>query len=221
MKKHLLTLAAAGLLVTACTTTDPNTGEVVRNNTGSGAIIGAIGGAVLGAAAGGDDRRNAAIGAGIGALAGAAVGNYMDRQEAELRERMRGTGVTVTRTAENEIMLNMPNDITFDFDRSDVKPQFSGTVQTVARNLADFQSTTVDVIGHTDSTGTDAYNQGLSQRRADSVARALIGSGVQSVRIVALGRGETQPVASNATPDGQARNRRVELRVRAIESPQG
>lgn len=218
MKKQALILAAAGILAAACTTTDPNTGEVVRNNTATAAIIGAVGGAVLGTAAGGDDRRNAVIGAGIGALAGAAVGNYMDRQEAALRERMRGTGVTVTRTAENEIMLNMPNDITFDFDRADVKPQFAGTVQTVARNLADFQSTTVDVVGHTDSVGSDAYNQGLSQRRADAVARALIANGVQPVRIVAVGRGENQPVASNATDAGRAQNRRVELRVRAVEA---
>jgi outer membrane protein OmpA-like peptidoglycan-associated protein len=218
MNKQVLILAAAGILAAACTTTDPRTGEVVRSNTGAGALIGAIGGAVLGSAAGGDDRRNAVVGAGIGALAGAAIGNYMDRQEAALRERMAGTGVTVTRTAENEIMLNMPNDITFDFDRAEVKPQFSGTVQTVARNLADFSSTTVDVIGHTDSIGTDAYNQGLSQRRADAVSRALIANGVHPVRIVAVGRGESQPVASNATPSGQAQNRRVELRVRAVEA---
>jgi outer membrane protein OmpA-like peptidoglycan-associated protein len=218
MKKEILVLAAAGLLAAGCTTTDPNTGEVVRNNTATAAIIGAVGGAVLGSAAGGDDRRNAVIGAGIGALAGAAVGNYMDRQEAALRERMRGTGVTVTRTAENEIMLNMPNDITFDFDRADVKPQFAGTVQSVARNLADFSSTTVDVVGHTDSIGTDAYNQGLSQRRADSVSRALIANGVQPVRIVAVGRGESQPIANNANESGRAQNRRVELRVRAVEA---
>jgi outer membrane protein OmpA-like peptidoglycan-associated protein len=115
-------------------------------------------------------------------------------------------------------MLNMPNDITFDFDRAEVKPQCSGTVQTVARNLADFSSTTVDVVGHTDSIGTDAYNQGLSQRRADAVSRALIANGVHPVRIVAVGRGESQPVASNATPSGQAQNRRVELRVRAVEA---
>lgn len=219
MNTKLIAVAAAGIMATACTTIDSQTGETVRNNTGTGALIGAIGGAVLGSAAGGDDRRNAVIGAGIGALAGAAIGNYMDRQEAALRERMRGTGVAVTRTAENEIALTMPSDITFAFDRADVQPQFMGAIQSVARNLADFSSTTVDVVGHTDSIGSDAYNQGLSQRRADSVARALIGNGVQPVRIVAVGRGETQPVASNASEAGRAQNRRVELRVRAVEAP--
>ncbi len=219
MKTKLIAIAAAGLMATACTTIDPQTGETIRDNRGTGAILGAIGGAVLGSAAGGDDRRNAVIGAGIGALAGAAIGDYMNRQEEALRERMRGTGVAVTRTAENEIALTMPNDITFGFDRSDVQPQFMTTIQSVARNLADFSSTTVDVIGHTDSIGSDSYNQGLSQRRADSVARALVDNGVQSVRIVALGRGESQPVASNASESGRAQNRRVEVRVRAVEAP--
>lgn len=218
MKKQILIIAAAGLLVAGCTTTDPQTGEVVRNNTATNAIIGAIGGAVLGTTAGGNDRRNAVIGAGIGALAGAAIGNYMDRQEAELRQRMRGTGVTVTRTADNEILLNLPNEVTFDFDRADVKPQFRNTIDAVARNLADFSSTTVDVVGHTDSVGSDSYNLDLSQRRADAVTRELVSNGVQPVRIVSVGRGEAEPRASNATPDGRAQNRRVELRVRAVEA---
>ena len=215
----LMALAMVGLAAAGCTTIDPVTGETVRNNTGTAAIIGAVGGAVLGAAAGGDDRRNAVIGAGIGALAGAAVGNYVDRQEAQLREKMRGTGVTVNRTADNEITLEMPNDITFDFNRAEVKPQFAQTLQTVARNLADFSSTTVDVVGHTDSVGSDAYNMGLSQRRADAVTRQLVSFGVQPVRIVAVGKGESQPIASNATEAGRAQNRRVEVKVRALERP--
>jgi outer membrane protein OmpA-like peptidoglycan-associated protein len=221
MKTAMKTMALVmvGLAAAGCTTIDPVTGETVRSNTGTGALIGAVGGAVLGAAAGGDDRRNAVIGAGIGALAGAAVGNYMDRQEAQLRERMRGTGVTVTRTADNEITLEMPNDITFDFNRADVKPQFAQTLQGVARNLADFSSTTVDVVGHTDSIGSDAYNLTLSQRRADAVASQLTAYGVQPVRIVAVGKGEALPIAPNTTDAGRAQNRRVEVKVRALERP--
>ncbi|MDX2235939.1 MAG: OmpA family protein [Hyphomonadaceae bacterium] len=208
---------ALALSMAACTTVDPNTGQVVRNNTGTGAIAGAIGGAAIGSLAGGDDRRNAIIGAGIGALAGAAVGNYMDRQQAALRAQL-PPDVGVTRTAEDEILLNLPSDITFDFNRADVKSQFIGTLQQVAGTLAQYPSTTVDVIGHADSVGSDAYNQELSERRAMNVASVMISNGVQRQRVAAYGYGETAPIADNATPDGRARNRRVEIRLKALQS---
>lgn len=211
-------VAVAALAVVGCTTTDPYTGEVTPNRTANGAIIGAIAGAAAGTLAGGDDRKNAMIGAGIGAIAGAGVGHYMDAQEAKLRAQLRNTGVGVARTAQDEITLNMPSDITFDVDRSDVKPQFRDTLYNVAQTLREYESTTVDVAGHADSTGTDEYNMALSQRRADAVSAILTSNGVNPVRVVAVGFGESRPIASNDTPEGRAKNRRVEIKLRGVTS---
>lgn len=210
----LAVIAAFG--IAGCTTIDPNTGQKVPNKAATGAILGALGGAAAGTAAGGDDRRNAVIGAGIGALSGAAIGNYMDRQERELRAKMAGTGVTVERVSENEIALVMPSDITFDVDRADVKTEFASVINSLGEALKSQPSTTIDIIGHADSSGADAYNQALSQRRAQSVAYWLQDQGVQAPRLVAFGRGELQPVATNDTDQGRARNRRVEVKVRAL-----
>jgi outer membrane protein OmpA-like peptidoglycan-associated protein len=217
LTKNLIGLTLAGTMaVAACTTIDPRTGEKVPNKAATGAIIGAIGGAVAGTAAGGDDRRNAIIGAGIGGLSGAAVGNYMDRQERELRAKMAGTGVSVERVSESQINLVMPSDITFDVNRAEVKPEFRGVISNLAQALASQPSTSVDIIGHADATGSDALNQSLSERRAQSVAYLLEQQGVQAPRLVAFGRGELEPVASNATETGRQQNRRVELKVRAV-----
>jgi outer membrane protein OmpA-like peptidoglycan-associated protein len=217
LTKNLIGLTLAGTMaVAACTTIDPRTGEKVPNKAATGAIIGAIGGAVAGTAAGGDDRRNAIIGAGIGGLSGAAVGNYMDRQERELRAKMAGTGVSVERVSESQINLVMPSDITFDVNRAEVKPEFRGVISNLAQALASQPSTSIDIIGHADATGSDALNQSLSERRAQSVAYLLEQQGVQAPRLVALGRGELEPVASNATETGRQQNRRVELKVRAV-----
>jgi outer membrane protein OmpA-like peptidoglycan-associated protein len=218
LQKFGLVAVAAAVIVAGCTTTDPYTGERSPNRTANAAIIGAIGGAAAGTLAGGNDSRNAAVGAAVGAIAGAGVGAYMDAQERKLREQMRNSGVGVTRTAENEITLNMPSDITFDVDRSDIKPQFRTTLANVAQTLREYPSTTVDVAGHADSTGSDDYNQALSQRRADSVARALIDNGVQPVRVVAVGFGEARPIADNATAAGRQANRRVEIKLRGVTS---
>jgi outer membrane protein OmpA-like peptidoglycan-associated protein len=215
--KTFTTLAViASLGVAGCTTIDPKTGQKVPNKAATGAIIGAIGGAVAGTAAGGDDRRNAIIGAGIGGLSGAAVGSYMDRQERELRAKMAGTGVSVERVSESQINLVMPSDITFDVDRAEVKGEFRSVIDSLAQALVSQPSTSIDIVGHADATGTDAYNQALSERRAQSVAYLLQQQGVQAPRLVAFGRGELEPVASNANDQGRARNRRVELRVRAV-----
>jgi outer membrane protein OmpA-like peptidoglycan-associated protein len=207
-------IAAFG--VVGCTTIDPNTGQKIPNKAATGAILGALGGAVAGTAAGGDDRRNAIIGAGIGGLSGAAVGGYMDRQERDLRAKMAGTGVTVERVSESEIALVMPSDITFDVDRAEVKSEFRSVISSLGDALKSQPSTSIDIIGHADSTGADAYNQALSERRAQSVAYWLQDQGVQAPRLVAYGRGELQPIASNVTDQGRARNRRVEVKVRAV-----
>jgi outer membrane protein OmpA-like peptidoglycan-associated protein len=207
-------VAAVGLA--GCTTIDPQTGQTVPNRAATGAIIGAIGGAATNTSDGKQTRNNAILRAGIGAIAGGAVGAYMDAQEKKLRAQMAGTGVGVTRTAENEITLNMPSDITFDFDRATVKPEFRSTLGSVAGTLRDYPSTTVDVIGHADSTGRDDYNMDLSLRRASAVAQAMTDQGVQPQRIAAQGRGSQQPVASNATTDGRAKNRRVEIKLHPV-----
>ncbi|WP_157015273.1 OmpA family protein [Mesorhizobium xinjiangense] len=215
MKYKLLAAALAGTMALGACTTDPYTGERKISNTAGGAALGAGLGALAGLAVGGSSvaQRNAVlIGAGVGALAGGTVGNYMDRQEAQLRDQLQGTGVSITRDG-NYIILNMPSNITFDTDRSDVKPQFYSTLNSVAIVLNRYAKTLIDVYGHTDSTGDDNYNLNLSQRRALSVANYLNAQGVDQRRFSVVGLGETQPIASNATPEGRAQNRRVEIRL--------
>jgi outer membrane protein OmpA-like peptidoglycan-associated protein len=200
-------------LASACTTIDPYTREEKTSKATTGAIIGAVGGAVVGAVSGDDsrDRRNRAlIGAGIGALAGGAVGYYMDVQEAKLRKQLEGTGVRVVRNGDN-ITLVMPGNVTFDVDKADIKASFYPVLDSVALVVDEYDKTIIDVVGHTDSTGSQQYNQALSERRADSVARYLISQKVDRVRIETFGMGETRPIASNATAEGRQLNRRVEL----------
>jgi outer membrane protein OmpA-like peptidoglycan-associated protein len=211
MKKTVLAVVATAVLVSACTT-DPYTGEQKVSNTAAGAGLGALAGAGLGLLAGGNDRRNALIGAGVGALAGGAIGATMDQNEAELRRQLQGTGVSVTRTGD-QIILNMPSDITFNVDQDAVKPGFYQTLNSVALVLKKFRQTTVDVFGHTDSTGGDQHNFDLSQRRALAVANYLSGQGVDQRRFAVTGFGKTRPVASNATAEGRAQNRRVEIQL--------
>lgn len=220
--RHLTAVSASlvgAFALTACTTTDPYSGQTVRNNTGTGALAGALGGAALGYLTNtnksSEGRRNALIGAGVGALAGAAAGSYMDRQQAELRRELEGTGVDVTRQGDN-IILNMPSDVTFAVDQADIQPRFYPVLDDVARTLSAYPQTLVDVIGHADATGADDYNQRLSERRASSVASYLVNHGVMADRLYVAGRGESQPIASNATPEGRAQNRRVEIILRPL-----
>ena len=208
MKKIVLGVAAAVFL--AGCTTDPYTGQQKVSNTAGGAALGALAGAGVGLLAGGNDRRNALIGAGIGALAGGAIGSYMDQQEAELRGYLQGTGVSVTRNGD-QIVLNMPSNITFATDQDQVMPAFHQTLNAVALVLNKYNRTFVDVNGHTDSTGSLSHNMALSQRRAGSVGNYLINQGVDGRRLAMNGFGPNQPIASNATPDGRAQNRRVEI----------
>jgi outer membrane protein OmpA-like peptidoglycan-associated protein len=211
MSRKLVAAAFAAALLGACTT-DPYTGEQKVSNTVGGAALGALAGAGAGLLAGGDDRRNALIGAGVGALAGGAIGATMDRNEAELRAQLQGTGVSVTRAGDS-IILNMPSDITFATDRDDVISAFYPVLNSVALVLNKYNRTVVDVFGHTDSTGDENYNYGLSQRRASSVADYLRAQGVDPRRFAVTGFGETRPVASNASEAGRAQNRRVEIQL--------
>lgn len=201
---------AALSLLAACTTIDPQTGQQRRNNTGTGAIIGAASGAILGKATGSHHRDRALVGAAVGALAGAAVGQYMDRQEAAMRQQMAGTGVTVTRDGDR-LILNMPSEITFAVNRADIQSQFNDVLDKVARVVNEYPKTMIEVSGHTDSTGSAAYNQTLSENRANSVASYLMQRGVMAQRVHAIGYGESKPIATNSTTAGRAKNRRVEL----------
>ncbi len=196
--------------LTACATTDPYTGEERTSRAGSGAAIGAAAGAVIGAISGGDRVERAAIGAGIGALSGAAVGAYMDRQEAALREQLQGTGVSVTRRAD-QIILNMPGNVTFDVDSASLRPEFFDVLDSVALVVEEYEQTVLVIDGHTDSSGPNSYNQRLSENRVETVAEYLINQGIRPVRIEASGYGEEYPVASNGSREGRRQNRRVEL----------
>ena len=210
--KKLVIVAAAAAFLSACTT-DPYTGQQRVSNTAGGAAIGAMAGAGIGLLTGGySNRTNALIGAGIGALAGGAIGSYMDQQESELRGYLQGTGVSVTRQGDN-IILNMPSNITFATDQDQVTGGFLQTLNAVALVLNKYNRTLVDINGHTDSTGSVQHNQGLSQRRAQSVANYLAMQNVDSRRFAVQGLGSSQPVASNATPEGRALNRRVEIHL--------
>lgn len=209
MKKVVLAASAAAFL--AGCTTNPYTGEQQLSNTAGGAAIGALAGAGVGLLVGGySDRTNALIGAGVGALAGGAIGGYMDSQEAELRGYLQGTGVSVTRQG-NNIILNMPSNVTFATDQDQVNASFYQTLNAVGLVLNKYNQTLVDINGHTDSTGSLQHNQALSQRRAQSVATYLVSQGVDGRRFAVQGFGPSQPIATNATPDGRAQNRRVEI----------
>lgn len=216
LKRNTAIVFAAAMFVAGCTT-DPFTGERKLSNTAGGALIGAGVGTVAGLVIGGGGNRNAAlIGAGIGALAGGGIGAYMDSQEAELRAQLAGTGVSVTRVGEN-IILNMPSNITFPTDQDAVSTSFYPTLNAVAVVLAKFNRTLVDVYGHTDATGDEGYNIDLSQRRALSVATYLNAQGIDSRRFFIQGYGESRPVATNATPEGRALNRRVEIQLSPLK----
>lgn len=214
-------VAGVGVLAmlgaTACTTTDPYSSAPRRNNTATGALAGAFGGAVLGyltnTSNGEQGRKNALIGAGVGVLGGAAVGQYMDRQQRAMEAELSGSGVGVARQGDN-LVLRMPSDVTFATNQSNIDPRFDATLADVANVLRQYDQSLVDVVGHTDSTGGDVINQPLSERRAISVADALIRNGVQRERLYVAGNSSRTPVASDATPEGRAQNRRVEILIR-------
>jgi len=205
-------LAAVSLLTVSGCVTDPNTGEQKVSRTAAVGAGGALAGLLLGGLIGGGTGR--IIGAGIGGVAGAAVGYQMDKQIKELKEQTAGTGIDVTEVDNGQaILVNLPDGVTFDVDSAMLKPQFRNTLDQIAQNLQTYPDSLIDVYGHTDSTGSDQYNQTLSERRAKTVADYLTVRGVSAARIRSQGYGKTMPVASNDTIDGRARNRRVEIKI--------
>jgi len=194
-------------------TTDPFTGEPQLSKTAIGGMIGAASGAAIGAIADKENRgRGAAIGAGVGVLAGGAVGAYMDYQEKKLREKLAGTGVSVKRVGD-DIYLNMPGNLTFATDHAEIRADFYDVLNSVVLVLNEYNKTLIEITGHTDSTGSDAHNQQLSEARAHSVAAYFHSHDVVPERLITEGFGEKYPIASNETAEGRQQNRRVELRL--------
>ena len=212
--QSLIAATALAAFGTAACTTDPYTGQQRVNRTAVGVAGGALAGYLLGDLVGGrNDRTEQLVGAGIGALAGGAVAYYMDRQEAELRRQTAGTGVDVIRQGD-DLVLRMPSSVTFDVDRWEVKPRFYTVLDDVARTLGGYNQTYIDVLGHTDTTGSNEYNQLLSERRAGAVADYLASRGVDRARMATRGYGETAPLyIPDDTEMKKAANRRVEIKV--------
>ena len=201
------TLALTGaLMISGCTPPGENTERGVVIGAGLGALT---------AIASGKDTRDVVAGAVIGGAIGGAIGNDIDRQAAELEEELSGTGATIINTGDR-LIVNLPEAITFDVDSTFVRPAIQGALSDLAQSINDYPNTIIDVVGHTDSTGSASYNQNLSARRADAVAAYLTGNGVNANRLRIYGRGETSPIASNATAEGRQANRRVEVIITPI-----
>jgi outer membrane protein OmpA-like peptidoglycan-associated protein len=222
MRKRVTILIICGLCLaliapTACTTVNPYTEEKQTSKATEGATIGGIAGAILGAALAsrGSRVQGALIGGGIGAIAGGGAGYYMDVQEKKLRDKLEGTGVHVVRRG-NDIQLVMPGDVTFETNSASLNSAFFAVLDSVATVLNEYKSTLVTVAGFTDSTGPAEYNQQLSEKRATTVALYLHSRGVAKERLAAIGHGEKDPVASNGTAEGRAKNRRVEITLDPI-----
>ena len=216
MRTHiqLLGAAAAIVLVTGCANMDDT-----QRRTATGAGIGALAGAVIGSATGGNAGTGAVVGAGVGALGTYIWSQNMERQKREMEQATQGTGIAVTQTADNQLKLNIPSDISFAVGRSDIQPNFAPVLDQFAAGLRNNPNTDVRIVGHTDSTGSDAINNPLSMDRAASTRNYLTARGVDGRRIVIEGMGERYPIATNATAKGRARNRRVEIFVG--ERPRG
>ena len=207
-------VASVSLLGLSGCVTDPNTGERHVSRTAIGGVAGAGLGYLLGGIIGGKTAR--ILGAGIGGVAGGVVGNQMDQQIKELDEATAGTGVDVSETPDGSgILVNLP-EVTFAVDSTTISPQMRTVLDDVAQSMITYPNSRIDVMGHTDSTGSEQYNLDLSRRRADSVANYLVSRGVSRARLESIGYGEQYPVADNSTPEGRAQNRRVEIRITPI-----
>lgn len=213
MKKIVLTASIAAFMISGCVS---NGGGLSANQSAAiGTAVGALAGGVLGHQLNDDNGRY--VGAAAGALAGAAIGNYMDRQQQQLQQQVQGTGINVQRIDQGTLQLNIPGDVLFATDEYQIRPNFYQTLNSVAQTMNQYPQTIVHIYGHTDSTGRAAYNQGLSERRANSAAQYLMQQGVNMQRILSKGYGQNYPRANNATPDGRAQNRRVEVYIKAID----
>ena len=210
MRKHLVLAATAALLISGCANMDMTD---TQRRTATGAGVGALAGAVISSATGGHAGTGAVVGAGVGALGTYIWSQNMERQKREMEQATQGTGIGVTQTANNQLKLDIPSDISFDTGRAEIKGNFAPVLDRFAAGLRDNQNTDVQIVGHTDSTGSDAINNPLSVDRATSTRNYLTARGVSGSRIDTEGRGSYQPIASNNTEDGRARNRRVEIFV--------
>jgi outer membrane protein OmpA-like peptidoglycan-associated protein len=214
MIRRASVLLLIALLLFACKTTSDDPNARAKRGAGAGAAAGAVVGAVVGNQSG-NPRTGAVAGAAAGAAIGAAIGHRMDKQQQELQQI---PGVEVTRPAPNEIAVGLTNDILFDFNRADLRPEAKSTLRSLANNFRQYPDEIITVEGHTDNVGSPDYNQGLSERRAHSVRIYLIDEGVPSSHIEARGYGESRPKATNSTPEGRQLNRRVEIHIRATQS---
>ena len=210
MRKHLVLAVTAALLISGCANMDMTD---TQRRTATGAGVGALAGAVISSATGGHAGTGAVVGAGVGALGTYIWSQNMERQKREMEQATQGTGIGVTQTANNQLKLDIPSDISFDTGRSEIKGNFAPVLDRFAAGLRDNPNTDVRIVGHTDNTGSDAINNPLSVDRAASTRSYLVSRGVDGRRIAIDGMGERYPIASNDTADGRARNRRVEIFV--------
>jgi outer membrane protein OmpA-like peptidoglycan-associated protein len=207
-------LLFATLFAVACATSADDPNAKAKRGAGIGAAAGAVAGAVIGNQTG-NNRTGAVVGAAAGAAIGGAIGHRMDKQQKELEQI---PGVEVTRTAENEIAVQVTNDILFDFNSTALRSESRATLRDLAENVARYPDETVTVEGHTDDVGSESFNQTLSEKRADAVRGYLVQNGLASSKVTAYGYGESRPKASNSTPEGRQLNRRVEIRIKATQS---
>ena len=214
--KALIAASACAVLLVGCTN-NPYTGERQAGKAGVYGGTGAVAGAVIGAATSSkkDRAKGALIGAAVGGAAAGGYGYYVDRQEQRLRQELTGTGVQVVRNGDN-LPLIMPGNITFASSSADISSGFYPTLNSLVKVFKEFDQNGIDIVGHTDSTGSLELNMRLSQQRATSVASYLTGQGVSGARISSRGVGPSQPVASNDTTEGRAQNRRVEVNLRPL-----
>ena len=206
--KMILGVAATALCISGCANM-----KDTQRRTATGAGIGALAGAVIGTATGGSTGTGAVLGAAVGGIGTYIWSQNMEKQKREMEQATQGTGINVSQTADNQLKLDIPSDISFDTGRSDVKGNFAPILDRFASSLRDNQNTAVRIVGHTDNTGSDAVNNPLSVERAVSTRNYLTMRGVSGQRIQVDGQGSYQPIASNATPAGRAQNRRVEIFV--------
>jgi len=201
LKSATAIVSAVTILLTGCATATPE-----QQGAGTGALIGAVAGQVLGR-----DAKSSAIGAGLGALGGYIWSKNMEDKKRAMEVATAGTGTVVTQTADNQLKLSIPNDISFDTGRSDIKPNLRPILDQFAQGLSQQASMEVKIVGHTDNKGSDAVNNPLSVNRAQSARDYLVGRGVSASRISIDGRGSHEPIADNATEAGRARNRRIDI----------